>query len=769
MAITARARLCARFRWLTAAAVALSAGLAPVGAAFGAEVVPPVGAPDVPPVVIEGREAPVVGPPDGRSDAPPGNDAGLAGAGNDGAAEAAGGADTNNTKQDADDEDDGGTSSDAACAGGATDAAAVAGTNGEDGTDSEDGEWAEDTEATEAAADGCVTPPTSPETEDDTLPADQDEALDSTDAEIALAEIAPAAAITFTPKPGTDRWAGNSRLETATQIATNANLRLATTAFVAYGWDFPDALAAAAAAGKLAAPILLIGDGATGDQAAITFLAENMPNLKTVYILGGVARVTADTEKRITAATRPTGVVVERLAGADRYETAAKIAGRFFAAANEVFLAAGYDGKFPDALAAASLAGNVGAPVLLTDRDQVSPAVIDYLAKLPGAITVNIVGGAASVSDKVAAQITQALDNKQLSFPARIAGAGRYETAELIAQEFEKRIANPNTIFITTGESYPDALAGAPAAAVAQAPVLLTASAFLPTVVRDYVRAHPAITSAIYLGGEATVIKENKDLLQRIMTDRTGFIPVSSVSLSSGFTLDIGKSQKLTATISPNNASYQNLKWTSSNPKVATVSASGAVGEITALSAGTTDIRIAAIDGGFTATAKVTVQKPPPPPNVRTIQSPDGIANIRTGPGAGYAIVGKLNTGDTVTILEVRSGWCRVTGRVSGWVANWLLSPSPNSRLIEAAEWWHAKGARLSEHPKYGGVTWGGHMNYSLHYGGRAVDMNYGPDGENAIEKQFFDSLLPSFRSAFPLVNVQWRVPGHYNHMHIEE
>jgi len=410
------------------------------------------------------------------------------------------------------------------------------------------------------------------------------------------------AATHFVPKAGTDRWAGSSRLETATQIANNSSLRNASTAFIAYGNNFPDALAAAAAAGKLRAPILLVGDGANTAKTAIDYLNQ-MPNLTKVYLLGGESRVTKDTEIRIMSLL-PAKDAVIRLWGSDRYETAAKIASEFFANANEVFLAAGYGQKFPDALAAASLAGNVNAPVLLTEEKAVPPAILQYLGKLPGPITVNLVGGTASVSDSVKVQIRQALPEKQITFLDRLAGDSRYETAAVIARAFETRVGTPTTLFIAAGENYPDALAGAPAAALVKAPVLHTAKDYLPKVVRDYVLNNP-ISSAIYLGGENTIPNANKDLLQTIISNRTGFKPVSSVALSPDFTLDVGKSQKVTPTFTPGDATFKNLVWTSSNTKVATVSA---VGEVKAVGAGTATIQITSVDGGFKAKTTITVK-----------------------------------------------------------------------------------------------------------------------------------------------------------------
>ncbi len=80
-------------------------------------------------------------------------------------------------------------------------------------------------------------------------------------------------------------------------------------------------------------------------------------------------------------------------------------------------------------------------------------------------------------------------------------------------------------------------------------------------------------------------------------------IPVSAVTLNkSSLSLEIGKSETLTAAVAPANASDKAVTWKSSNTAVATV----ANGKVTAVKAGTADITATA--GGKSATCKVTVK-----------------------------------------------------------------------------------------------------------------------------------------------------------------
>jgi hypothetical protein len=76
--------------------------------------------------------------------------------------------------------------------------------------------------------------------------------------------------------------------------------------------------------------------------------------------------------------------VVSRLAGADRFATAAVICADAFPAAVPVaYVATGTN--FPDALAGGPVAARDGAPILLVAPDTVPPATHGELARLEAA------------------------------------------------------------------------------------------------------------------------------------------------------------------------------------------------------------------------------------------------------------------------------------------------------------------------------------------------------------------------------------------------
>ena len=90
------------------------------------------------------------------------------------------------------------------------------------------------------------------------------------------------------------------------------------------------------------------------------------------------------------------------------------------------------------------------------------------------------------------------------------------------------------------------------------------------------------------------------------VTVKNPTVDPTSIKLSkTSITLEKGKTQTITATVSPSNATNKTVTWTTSNSSVATVSN----GKITAKGAGTATIT-AKTANGKTATCKVTVKNP---------------------------------------------------------------------------------------------------------------------------------------------------------------
>ena len=169
----------------------------------------------------------------------------------------------------------------------------------------------------------------------------------------------------------------------ATSVAVAAELGHPSTVLLADGLDFPDGLGAGAAAARLKGSLLLTA-GRVVPLAVQRELAEHPPT--TRYAVGAEA-----------AAADPTAQAV---VGADRYDTARRVADRFFTQPTSVLLASGT--SFPDGLAAGARAAASGAPLVLTAPRGLPSAVFGWLQFEAGSVaTAGVAGGLRVVTDEV--------------------------------------------------------------------------------------------------------------------------------------------------------------------------------------------------------------------------------------------------------------------------------------------------------------------------------------------------------------------------------
>ena len=106
-------------------------------------------------------------------------------------------------------------------------------------------------------------------------------------------------------------------------------------------------------------------------------------------------------------------------------------------------------------------------------------------------------------------------------------------------------------------------------------------------------------------GGEAKIIVKTADGGKTAECKVTVTVPVISVGLNkSEASLKVGETTTLTATVNPSNAANKSVTWSSNNTNAATVDSNG---KVTAKAVGTADITVKTVDGGKTATCKVTV------------------------------------------------------------------------------------------------------------------------------------------------------------------
>jgi putative cell wall-binding protein len=204
----------------------------------------------------------------------------------------------------------------------------------------------------------------------------------------------------------------------------------------------------------------------------------------------------------IGSAPVPGFIPVGRIAGSDRYSTAALISGASFPASTtaDVVVATGAD--FPDALSASALAGSVNGPILLVQPAAIPAAVTAEMTRL-GTQRVWIVGGTGAVSASVETQLIGRFGAPNV---VRIAGGDRYETSALVARRVALREGGAfrREAFLATGEDYPDALSCGPYAWARKAPVLLTPTGSLPSVIASAL-GDLAIDEVTLAGGTGAV------------------------------------------------------------------------------------------------------------------------------------------------------------------------------------------------------------------------------------------------------------------------
>jgi putative cell wall-binding protein len=157
---------------------------------------------------------------------------------------------------------------------------------------------------------------------------------------------------------------------------------------------------------------------------------------------------------------------VSRIEGATRYDVAVGISQKAYpATADTVYVVTGEN--YPDALSAAPAAVKEKAPLLLTPKSSLPASVTTEIQRLkPSKIVV--VGGPNSVSDAVLTQ----LDSLASGDAVRISGADRYEASRNVV-DYAFGADGATLAYVSTGQTFPDALSASAAGGKVGAPVVL--------------------------------------------------------------------------------------------------------------------------------------------------------------------------------------------------------------------------------------------------------------------------------------------------------
>lgn len=319
------------------------------------------------------------------------------------------------------------------------------------------------------------------------------------------------------------RLSGNDRYSTSIAISkegwTNSDYAILTS-----GENYPDALSAAPLAKKYNCPIILTSKYSLSDD--ITAELKRL-NVKEVLVLGGSGVISTNIDSQLSSI----NIKVTRIAGTDRYETSSKIAENL-GTNDEIFIASGED--FADALSAAPIASIKNIPVLLSPKDNLTKNTASFI----NGKTIYksyVVGDTNSLSQNVF--------NSVANFNGeRIDGTDKYDRNINVINKFKDQI-NFNTIFIASGNDFPDSLSGCALASKTNSPVILVNNNNIDKV-KNLIK-DKNITSIVILGGEGAVLNSVKDDLFKAVA-HVDTVPSTSKVVT------VSNSKELMQNIAPN-------------------------------------------------------------------------------------------------------------------------------------------------------------------------------------------------------------------------
>ncbi|MHB1340566.1 MAG: cell wall-binding repeat-containing protein [Coriobacteriia bacterium] len=295
--------------------------------------------------------------------------------------------------------------------------------------------------------------------------------------------------------PTVERVAGANRGATSIAVSRRAFPEGARYVVLATERDYPDALAGTPLASTVNGPVLLTPPGYLPDN-----LAAEIKRLgaKNAIVLGGTSVVSGAVAAQLKSKAGCTSV--ERVAGANRYDTCLAISRRMRDRTRTITTAVVVSGRnWPDAVAAAPLAGANDWPIVLADGGYLPTQSKTVLAEY-GITSTLIIGQ----TDVVGAGVARVVPS-----PTRIGGDDRYATAALLAEYSLSHGLLPGRIMTATGAAFPDALSAGMLGARAHAPLLLVRNTDMTAPTREYVTAHSAAVSDLWLIGESDVIAES--------------------------------------------------------------------------------------------------------------------------------------------------------------------------------------------------------------------------------------------------------------------
>ncbi len=298
------------------------------------------------------------------------------------------------------------------------------------------------------------------------------------------------AGTTYEPEQTTsnvERIAGQDRVATSIEISQAAHPDHSVyEVFLVSGLKWADAISISPVAAEFNEPILL----ATPDpddptkldkrtMAEIKRVLKDQPSVsidRNIYIIGGTAAVDASFEYEL-ASDHTSYEHVYRIAGNNRYETAAKVGKLFFYNPKKAIVANGEDYKGALLGASAASAGIAG-PVVFSEGSTLPEATSEYLNGLeaaePNGALVSTVG----------AEATAAVPDEDKSY----VGKNIYDTGVMLENAFSDSENGSKIIAFGGEDGWPDVLTGIAKAASEGGFTLIVAAKDLPGTLDTFLR-----------------------------------------------------------------------------------------------------------------------------------------------------------------------------------------------------------------------------------------------------------------------------------------
>ena len=245
----------------------------------------------------------------------------------------------------------------------------------------------------------------------------------------------------------------------------------------------------------------------SGYKFDITLTATKVVNGKNVVsnvkitLTGDVQKDLATIKGAIDNDTTVTDLTgkIDKLAGDDRFETAAKISKATYVKSGDAraIILVGEE-AIVDGLAAAPLAKQEDAPILLTKKDEIPAATMNEIKRATEnegkEAKIYLVGGENNISKEVEKQLTSELNAEIV----RIAGEDRFKTSIKIA----KKLNSTNKAFVVGGDGLADAMSIASVATKEEAPIIVTPADGLTKDAKDFINKDDEV---IVVGGQSKV------------------------------------------------------------------------------------------------------------------------------------------------------------------------------------------------------------------------------------------------------------------------